>query len=273
VLARRRRYGEKMAESMPRVVSGAKKRSAEVSAAKLRGTMERRLDAARDRLGEVRERVRDDPEVAVDLPATAVPRGQGVLLLRGVELRTGQVLDLELRGPERVAVTGANGSGKSTLLHTIIGGARPVKGAVDVRVPARLLPQRLDVLDPALSVVANARRLAPAAEPNAVRAALARFLFRGRSADRLVGSLSGGELFRATLACLLLAEPAPRLLLLDEPTNNLDLASVRQLVDALASYGGALVVASHDEPFLAEVGVTRRVELTTRGGRGSGGGS
>jgi ATPase subunit of ABC transporter with duplicated ATPase domains len=276
VLARRRRYGEKMAEmaeSMPRVVSGAKKRSAEVSAAKLRGTMERRLDAARDRLGEVRERVRDDPEVAVDLPATAVPRGQGVLLLRGVELRTGQVLDLELRGPERVAVTGANGSGKSTLLHTIIGGARPVKGAVDVRVPARLLPQRLDVLDPALSVVANARRLAPAAEPNAVRAALARFLFRGRSADRLVGSLSGGELFRATLACLLLAEPAPRLLLLDEPTNNLDLASVRQLVDALASYGGALVVASHDEPFLAEVGITRRVELTTRGGRGSGGGS
>ena len=81
------------------------------------------------------------------------------------------------------------------------------------------------------------------------------------AADRVVGSLSGGELFRATLAALLLAEPAPRLLLLDEPTNNLDVASVRQLVAALAAYRGALLVASHDEPFLAEIGISRRVEL------------
>ena len=86
---------------------------------------------------------------------------------------------------------------------------------------------------------------------------------RGRSADRLVGTLSGGELFRATLACLLLAEQAPRLLLLDEPTNNLDLASVRQLVDALASYGGALIVARHDEPLLVDLGISRRIELET----------
>jgi ATPase subunit of ABC transporter with duplicated ATPase domains len=132
---------------------------------------------------------------------------------------------------------------------------------VHTPVPIRLLPQRLGLLDPARSVVDNARDFAPAAEPNAIRAALARFLFRGRAADRQVGALSGGELFRATLACLLLAEPAPRLLLLDEPTNNLDLASVRQLVSALASYRGALMVASHDEAFLAEIGITRRIEL------------
>jgi len=160
-----------------------------------------------------------------------------------------------------VAVTGTNGSGKSTLLHTVAGDLVPLDGTVDLRVPVRLLPQRLDLLDPRASVVDNASRMAPSAQPNAIRAALARFLFRGRSADREVGALSGGELFRATLACLLLAEPAPRLLLLDEPTNNLDLASVGQLVDALASYGGALLVASHDEPFLAEIGITRRLEM------------
>jgi ATPase subunit of ABC transporter with duplicated ATPase domains len=184
-----------------------------------------------------------------------------VLELRRLELRTGQVLDLELRGPERVAVTGPNGSGKSTLLHTVAGDLSPVAGEAAVLVPVRLLPQRLDLLDPGRSVVDNARELAPSAEPNAVRASLARFLFRGRSADRLVGTLSGGELFRATLACLLLAEPAPRLLLLDEPTNNLDLASVRQLVGSLHGYGGALLVASHDEAFLANLGITRRVEV------------
>jgi ATPase subunit of ABC transporter with duplicated ATPase domains len=261
VLARRKRYGDKMAESLPKIVASAKKRAAQESAGKLKGTHQQRLEDARGRLEVARERVRDDREIVVDLPATEVPRGQTVLVLDGVRLRTGQVIDLELHGPERVAVTGRNGAGKSTLLHTITGGLAPVDGTVRTPVSVRLLPQRLDLLDPGRSVVDNARDWAPSAEVNAVRAALARFLFRGATADRLVGALSGGELFRATLACLLLAEPAPRLLLLDEPTNNLDLASVRQLVAALASYRGALVVASPDEAFLSEVGITRRFEL------------
>jgi ATPase subunit of ABC transporter with duplicated ATPase domains len=76
-----------------------------------------------------------------------------------------------------------------------------------------------------------------------------------------VGTLSGGERFRATLAALLLAEPAPQLLLLDEPTNNLDLASTDQLAQALAAYRGALVVASHDLPFLQAIGITRWLRL------------
>ncbi|HRI98583.1 MAG TPA: ABC transporter ATP-binding protein, partial [Nocardioides sp.] len=71
----------------------------------------------------------------------------------------------------------------------------------------------------------------------------------------------GGERFRATLAALLLADPAPQLLLLDEPTNNLDLASYDALVSALASYRGALLVASHDQRFLTDVGVDRTLQL------------
>lgn len=125
----------------------------------------------------------------------------------------------------------------------------------------RFLPQRLDVLDESRSVVENVARFAPQATNNVIRARLAHFLFRGARADRPAGTLSGGERFRAALAALLLAEPAPQLLMLDEPTNNLDLASVRQLTNALESYRGALVVASHDVPFLESIGITRWLML------------
>jgi predicted ATPase len=78
---------------------------------------------------------------------------------------------------------------------------------------------------------------------------------------RVAGTLSGGERFRAVLAALLLAQPAPQLLLLDEPTNNLDMASVRQLSQALEYYRGALIVASHDLSFLRSAGITRWLRL------------
>jgi len=127
------------------------------------------------------------------------------------------------------------------------------------------LPQRLDILDDSLTVIDNVRAAAPAASVNEVRAGLARFLFRGARADQVAGTLSGGERFRAVLAALLLAQPPPQLLLLDEPTNSLDMASVRQLSQALSCYRGALVVASHDLPFLRSVGISRWLRLDREG--------
>jgi ATPase subunit of ABC transporter with duplicated ATPase domains len=127
------------------------------------------------------------------------------------------------------------------------------------------LPQRLDVLDDALTVAENVRAVAPAASVNEMRAGLAKFLFRGARGDAAAGTLSGGERFRAVLAALLLADPPPQFLLLDEPTNSLDLASVRQLGQALACYQGALMVASHDVPFLASIGITRWLHLSRDG--------
>jgi ATPase subunit of ABC transporter with duplicated ATPase domains len=262
-LDRRQRYGKKMQESggIPKIVAGNLKRQAQVSAGKLRTGHEERLDEARERLTAAEEAVRDDDEIRIDLPATAVPSGRGVLALHAVEIRYGARADLLVRGPERIALTGQNGAGKTTLLRTIAGLIPAVAGKVKVSVPQRYLPQRLDILDPGLSVVENVARAAPAATENQIRSQLARFLFRGRRADQQAGTLSGGELFRATLASLLLAEPAPQLLMLDEPTNNLDMASVRQLSGALRSYRGALLMASHDVPFLRELGLTRWLRL------------
>ncbi|MEU5974561.1 ABC-F family ATP-binding cassette domain-containing protein [Streptomyces sp. NPDC047315] len=260
-LARRRQYAKKaQAEKrVPKVVANTLKSSAQESAGKHRAVHQERLAGARERLNEAQDAVRDDDEIRIDLPHTQVHPGREVLHMRDLELRYGATVagEFDIRGPERIALVGRNGAGKTTLLRTLAGGLEPVSGEVDVRVPLRFLPQRLDVLDDARSVVENVASVAPAATNNRIRAQLARFLFRGAKADQAAGTLSGGERFRAALASLLLAEPAPQLLLLDEPTNNLDMASVRKLTDALDAYEGALVVASHDVSFLESIGVTR----------------
>jgi ATPase subunit of ABC transporter with duplicated ATPase domains len=183
----------------------------------------------------------------------------------------GRLAELTVRGPERVALTGPNGAGKTTLLRALAGLPEMAEangeGALAVRRNAAsgYLPQRLDILDDRLTVVENVRAVAPRASVNEVRAGLARFLFRGARADQVAGTLSGGERFRAVLAALLLADPPPQLLLLDEPTNNLDIASARQLSEALACYRGALVVVSHDAPFLRSIGITRWLRLDRSG--------
>ncbi|MET8964672.1 ABC-F family ATP-binding cassette domain-containing protein [Streptomyces sp. NPDC004074] len=264
-LARRKKYGQKMWDQKrePKIVMGARKRAAQESAGKHRIMHEERLADARERLDEAVEAVRDDDEIRIDLPYTAVPPGRSVLTLRDLQLAYGARVEgtFELRGPERIGLVGRNGAGKTTLLRTIAGELEPLAGEATAHVPMRLLPQRLDVLDDTLTVAQNVARFAPGAGNNRIRARLARFLFRGARADQPAGTLSGGERFRAALAALMLAEPAPQLLILDEPTNNLDMASVRQLTTALESYEGALIVAGHDIPFLESIGITRTVLL------------
>ena len=249
-LARRERYGKKAARDkrVDRATAQFQKRQAQETAGKNRGVQSDRLETARTALAEAEQAVRDDDRIRVDLPATAVPAGRTVV----------QIGRLIVRGPERIAVVGANGSGKTTLLEAIAGRrSHPQPGVGAPAVPVAYLPQRLDVLDDRRTVLDNVRDAAPGATPHDVRAKLARFLVRGERVDLPAAALSGGERFRVSLACLLLGEPPPQLLLLDEPTNNLDLDSVAQLTQALAGYRGALIVASHDQRFLADIGVTR----------------
>ena len=301
--ARHDRQGRKVAASggLPRIVSYARKRTAQETAGRSRELHADRLQSARDRLHEAEHSVRDHAEIRVDLPATTVPAGRTVLTLTGLSTPSwhpaaraatpnpaalaatpnpaalanpassaapapSALAHLVVRGPERIALTGPNGAGKTTLLRAIAGLAPRPGLTVRLGAVVGYLPQRLDLLDDSLTVVDNVRAAAPAASVNEVRASLARFLFRSERADRMAGTLSGGERFRAVLAALLLAQPAPQLLLLDEPTNNLDLASVRQLSQALAGYRGAILVASHDLPFLRSAGITRWLRLDREAG-------
>ncbi len=168
---------------------------------------------------------------------------------------------MKIVGPERIAICGANGAGKTSLLRLVTGELLPVAGRVQCYVPIAMFDQQMKLMDRTATLYENFRRLNPDANDNDARAALARFSFRGESASRFAGELSGGELLRAALACVLGGTQKPELLILDEPTNHLDLDSIEALEIALNGYEGGLLVVSHDQAFLNAIGIERVIEL------------
>ncbi|PKV89968.1 ribosomal protection-like ABC-F family protein [Streptomyces sp. TLI_146] len=254
---------------LPRIFAGNMKRGAQEAAGRAGQMHASRVSEAKARLDEAGRALREEQRITLELPDTQVPAGRTLFLGERLRVHHGERavfadggVGLTVRGPERIALTGPNGAGKTTLLRLVTGELTPDSGEIrrnDGRIA--YLSQRLDLLDPDRTVAENFTAFAPE-RPEAERMnLLARFLFRGARAHLPVGVLSGGERLRATLACVLCAEPAPQLLLLDEPTNNLDLVSTGQLEGALNSYRGAFMVISHDERFLARIGVDRWLRL------------
>ena len=256
-LARRLRYAKKdfATKRRPKAIMNNRKQEAQVSAGKLRTAMAHDVDSARAVVEEKAAAVRRDDHVRIDLPDPEVPAGK---VIAEIPSPSGTVT---LQGPERLAVTGDNGSGKTRLLEDLVRGRLNGHGRLFTD-RVGYLPQRSDDLDEDATVLYEVRIAAPTTDPQRIRAQLARFLFRKDEVDRKIGDLSGGERFRVSLARLLLAEPENQLLILDEPTNDLDLATVDALVDALASYRGALIVVSHDEVLLDRLQVGSRLCLS-----------
>ncbi|KTS85094.1 ABC transporter [Microbacterium testaceum] len=256
-LATRARVAHKaqVEKRVPKIIAGGRANAAQVSAGRLSSEMKGKEDAARAALNEASARVRDDDVVRIDLPDPGNAPGRRVLTLGDGER------EWIVTGRERVALVGRNGTGKTTLLQSIVHGT---EAAVHARASVEhvgYLPQRLDGLDDAASVLDTVCAAAPDVPVAAVRDRLARFLVRGDAVTRPLGSLSGGERFRVALARLLLADPPPQLLVLDEPTNNLDLDTIDQVVSALQAYRGAVLVVSHDDAFLARLGLDLLLEL------------
>jgi ATPase subunit of ABC transporter with duplicated ATPase domains len=253
---------------IPAIALNYFRNSSERTTARLDATLENKVGDAQAAVSAARDRLAARPQLDITLTPVDLPAGKTVLELEGVSFRYDDwpalIEDFHLRlvGPERVALTGPNGSGKSTLIRLMLGELQPTAGRVSLGVErANCLDQHSSLLQPDRSVLDNFRTWNPQLSETVCRLTLARFLFRTDVVYRLTGTLSGGERLRAALACVLTAVAPPQLLLLDEPTNHLDLASLANLEQALRLYTGALLVVSHDQAFLENIGITRQVEL------------
>lgn len=172
---------------------------------------------------------------------------------------------LQLAVGERIELRGPNGSGKSTLLRILSGELAAQSGEVQRRVPFARLDQHLSLLTPHYDAVENFRHLAPGFELHEYYARLAAMGLPRERVGLPITALSGGEQVRLALTCLLLGPEPAELLLLDEPTNHLDLVATEELESVLREYPGALMVVSHDDQFLQQIGISRVVDISSVG--------
>jgi ATPase subunit of ABC transporter with duplicated ATPase domains len=251
----------------PRVYLHRQQQRAEKTAARYRFTGDELVGRASDAASAARAEVEQITPVTITLPPSGLSSrhvlvsGDGLVCERNGTRLFGP-LDLTIRGPERIALTGANGSGKTSLIKLILGSETPAQGQIVAdRVSMALLDQHLTLVAGGENLLETVRRNNPNITVHAAHEVLAAYGFRNRWASRKADELSGGERVRLALTCLFARTDPPQMLVLDEPTNHLDTAAIELLEAAIRGYDGAVLCVSHDVAFRHSLNLTRTITL------------
>lgn len=265
--------GEKQTakKCVARIAEGNLRDQSESTTARLDKVQQEKLASMKRDLHELRLTVNEHSSIKIDLGSSSLHLNKRLVEIKNVTFKYGgrpvmweeAPLNLTIFSGERIRIQGDNGSGKSTLLKLICGTLHPSSGELYRSEPLNILylDQEYSCIDNDLTVYGQLEACTSRKPEHELKILLNRFLFTPPTWDKKCGSLSGGEKMKLALCRLLVCDNAPDLIIADEPTNNIDISSMDILAATLKSYEGTLLVVSHDEHFIRDVGIERAIKL------------
>ena len=267
--------GAKLSDSkcLARISKGNLKNKSEVSSAKIRKVHEDKLQSLHQDIKELRSVIPDESQMKVDLFSSNLHVGKKLVELVNVNFAyTDSInlwdedISLTLYSGDRVWVKGRNGQGKTTLMRIMTGALSPTAGIANIAegVSCIYLDQEYSIIDDNHTVYEQIQSGGTTLPEHELKLRLHRFLFPKDTWDKPCGCLSGGEKMRLSICFLMVCDAVPDMIVLDEPTNNIDIANMGILSKVLREYRGTLVVISHDERFVSEIGIDKILDLPLR---------
>ncbi|RFS17863.1 ABC-F family ATP-binding cassette domain-containing protein [Emticicia sp. C21] len=260
-------HGQK--QNLPKIVAGNLKSKAEVSTAKAKGIQQEKMNEISNNLREIRTQIQEQQVLKIDLKKSDLHKGK--ILVDAKEVNYGYSdallwhfpLSFQIRSGDKIRIEGANGSGKTTLLKLITGILEPSIGEV-YRAEFKYLyiDQNYSIINNQQTVFEQTQQFNKRRLPeHELKMLLHYHQFPHEVWDRKCAGLSGGEKMKLLLCCLAISNNTPDVLILDEPTNNLDVYSQKVLTEAIRNFSGTLLVISHDQYFIQEIDLEKRIEV------------
>lgn len=265
--------GEKQSSKkcLARIAKGSLRDKSESSTSRLKKIHQEKVQAMRQEVRDIQTSITQHSAMQVVIDNSKLSANKRLLEMVNVThqypsqdiMWQHSPLNLSICSGERIWLQGDNGCGKSTLLKLITGELQPSDGEVQRHIPINVLylDQEYSFLNNNLTVYEQLESCNGKKTEHELKMLLNRFLFPASTWDKKCNNLSGGERMKLSLCCLLVCEKAPDMIIADEPTNNIDISSMEILAATLKNYSGTLLIVSHDEQFVQDVGITRIISI------------
>lgn len=263
--------GEKkqLRQGTPRIAMNTLRNKAEQSASKLKDAHVEKMEGIVADLNRIRQKLPDIKELKMTFKNASLHTGKILVTAKNINFGYNSKtlwnfpLDFQIRSGDRVAVSGSNGSGKTTLIKIIIGRLQPTEGILCKAESGYLyLDQDYSLIDDKLTLFEqiqefNTRHFLE----HELKMLLHHFLFTSDMWNKTCDKLSGGEKMKLIFCCLMVSNDMPDMIILDEPANNLDIQSLEIVAASIKEYKGTVIVISHDNYFIEEIGVNKCIRL------------
>lgn len=261
--------GKQEKSGVARIMMNTLRNNAEKNSSKLKSVHAEKISGISGDLRDLRSSLKNFEQMKVNFNDSNLHSGKVLITAEDLNFSYGkgklwkENLNLEISSGDRISIKGVNGSGKTTLIKLLLGSLQPSEGRIKkADFNSIYIDQEYSLIDNDSTLYDFVQTFNDSAmQESEVKTLLSRFLFGKDTWDKKCGMLSGGERLRLLLCGLSISNKAPDMIILDEPTNNLDLQNVEILTHSIKDYHGTLLVISHDEVFLGEIGTGQELIL------------